>query len=54
MLKFSIIYENHTNIYQHIKANYLKCQNLKKGVVFKIIFSPKGFCCRTQGLGDPK
>ena len=53
MLKSTKIYENQLK-YQHIKSNYLKCQNLKKGVVFKRIFSPKGFCCRTQELGDPK
>ena len=27
---------------------------LNKGVVFKLGFLPKGACCRTQELGDPK
>ena len=32
----------------------LKHQYLKNNVVFKLIFSLKGACCRTQELCDPK
>ena len=44
------ISDKYTQIFQNLIKNYLKCQSLKKRVVFDFVLSPKGACHSHGGI----